>query len=645
MSFGAPLGLLALLALPALIAIHLFRRRFRPRPTTGLFLWGDARLAPAAGRRRQRLVWRASLLFELLAALALTWFLSDPHLGHRERARHLIVVLDDRARLQATLPDGSQVADVLRAALSVRLRALDRDDRVTLITSGRPARILAGPAASAPEAAELLDRWRPAAPMHALDDAIGLAVDLATEGVGAQQTANLLVVSDRAPLGLADTAGVFTRGLARPAGGLVDARWIRAADGERLAVRAVAHGGPAVRTLVVRAGDRELARRALSLGPEEAQTVVLPLPADPPDSLSVALLGEDPVAVDDQATLVRPPSRQVRVAIAVPPEVAGPVRRALMAVVGVTLVTDADAADLVVLGAHTPAPAGDDAWTLRLAPGAGAVVVGPFLAARGNALLRGVDFTGVIWVGAPAAGEGEDPGNALTVGEDPGNALTVGEDPGDSLLVAGEAGLVAETWRGRTRHVVVHVDLTRSNLVDHPAWPGLVANLVAARRDALPGPLRTNVPLGQEARVTLPVGRDTLRLVPPDGGVPLDLAADARGEVLIPPLDRPGVYGLELGPDPAADPAAPAPAAAGPWGRMNALLVGPELSDLSGATSLDVAPADLGEGDVERRRGPAAHLIPLLVALLAGLAAWVAFRREERGAAEALAPQPAGGTR
>ncbi|PKN56383.1 MAG: hypothetical protein CVU56_16475, partial [Deltaproteobacteria bacterium HGW-Deltaproteobacteria-14] len=483
------------------------------------------------------------------------------------------------------------------------------------------------PAASPPEAAALLDRWRPAAPMHALDDAIGLAVDLATEGVGAQQTANLLVVSDRAPLGLADTAGVFTRGLARPASGLVDARWIRAADGERLAVRAVAHGAPALRTLVARAGDRELARRALSLGPEEAQTVVLPLPAGlsktSADTLTVTLLGDDPVAADDQATLVRPPSREVRVAIAVPPEVAGPVRRALNAVEGVTLVTEADAADLVVLGADTPAPAGDDAWTLRLVPGAGAVVLGPFLAARGDALLRGVDFTGVIWVGAPAAGEGED--------------------PGDSLLVAGAAGLVAETRIGRTRHVVVHVDLTRSNLSDHPAWPGLIANLVAARRDALPGPLRTNVPLGQAARVTLPVGRDTLRLVPPDGGVALDLAADARGEVLIPPLDRPGTYTLELGPDPSADPAAPAPAA-GPWGRINALLVGPELSDLSGATSLDVAPADLGEGDVERRRGAAAHLIPLLVALLAGLGAWVAFRREERGAAEAPAPHPARGT-
>ena len=605
MSFGAPWGLLGLLAIPALIAIHLFRRRFRPRPVAGLFLWGDARLAPAAGRRRQRLIWRASLLCELLASLALSWFLSDPHIGHRERAHHLIVVLDDRARLQATLPNGQVVADVLRAALRVRLAALDRDDRVTLVISGHPARILAGPATSPGAAAALLDGWRPAAAMHPLDDALGLGVDLATEAGAAAPTANLLVVSDRAPPGLPDTVGLLTRGLARPACGLADARWIRAADGDRLAIRVVAHGGPALRTLVVRAGAKELARRDLSLAPEEAETVVLPLPASPPEALAVALLGDDPVPADDAVTLVRPAAREVRVAVAVPAAVAPPVTRALLAVEGVRLVADAAAADLVFLGPDTPGPAAPQAWTLRLAPGDGPVVIGPFLAARGNPLLRGVDFTGVIWVGAPLAAQGEDAGEAL--------------------LVAGQAGLVSEARASRARHVTLHVDLARSNLVDQPAWPELVANLVEARRAALPGPLRANVPLGQETRATLAEGRDGLRVLPPGGGPALELAADAVGEVLIPPLERPGVHVLALAPDPSAP-----PTAEGPWAWVNAILVDPEISDLAEASTVDTEPADLGEGEVERRRGPAEHLLPLLVALLAGLGAWLAWRREER---------------
>jgi hypothetical protein len=49
-TFAAPLGLLALLAIPAIVAIHLFRRRFPVRPVAGLFLWQIGRQTPEAGR-------------------------------------------------------------------------------------------------------------------------------------------------------------------------------------------------------------------------------------------------------------------------------------------------------------------------------------------------------------------------------------------------------------------------------------------------------------------------------------------------------------------------------------------------------------------------------------------------------------------
>ena len=51
--FATPLGLLALLAIPAIIAIHLFRRRFPVRPVAGLFLWQACGRRPkaAAGSR------------------------------------------------------------------------------------------------------------------------------------------------------------------------------------------------------------------------------------------------------------------------------------------------------------------------------------------------------------------------------------------------------------------------------------------------------------------------------------------------------------------------------------------------------------------------------------------------------------------
>ena len=51
MMFATPLGLLALLAIPAIVAIHLFRRRFPVRPVAGLFLWQVMRQTPEEGTR------------------------------------------------------------------------------------------------------------------------------------------------------------------------------------------------------------------------------------------------------------------------------------------------------------------------------------------------------------------------------------------------------------------------------------------------------------------------------------------------------------------------------------------------------------------------------------------------------------------
>ena len=81
MIFTTPLGLLALLSVPAIVAIHLFRRRFPPRQVAGLFLWQSARQVPQGGGRLDRLPITASLLLECLAALALSLILAGARLS------------------------------------------------------------------------------------------------------------------------------------------------------------------------------------------------------------------------------------------------------------------------------------------------------------------------------------------------------------------------------------------------------------------------------------------------------------------------------------------------------------------------------------------------------------------------------------
>ena len=81
MIFATPLGLLALLAIPAIVAIHLFRRRFPVRPVAGLFLWQIGRQTPEGGGKIARLPITASLILECLAALALALILAGARLS------------------------------------------------------------------------------------------------------------------------------------------------------------------------------------------------------------------------------------------------------------------------------------------------------------------------------------------------------------------------------------------------------------------------------------------------------------------------------------------------------------------------------------------------------------------------------------
>jgi hypothetical protein len=52
--FAHPLGLLALLALPAVVALHLYRRRFELRRVSALFLWRVDDHVPLAAANASR---------------------------------------------------------------------------------------------------------------------------------------------------------------------------------------------------------------------------------------------------------------------------------------------------------------------------------------------------------------------------------------------------------------------------------------------------------------------------------------------------------------------------------------------------------------------------------------------------------------
>lgn len=569
LTIGAPLGLLGLLAVPAILGIHLLRRRFPSRPVTALFLYGPPELALATGRKPEPLRWRASLWCELAAALVATWLLADVHWAGTTSARHLIVVLDDRLRIAARLsPEENGTdspAERLRQDLRRRMSALGPGDRVSLIASGEPPRLLAGPAAEPARALLALAAWRPAAPWHEPGEALALGADLAAKG------GEIWFASDRVPDDVPATVGLIARGEARPTRVLAEVDWRRDGDGDRLVIRQV---GTAPRRGILIADH-------LRVLPPGEDLALIPLPPELAKLgvVTVALTGPDPLPA--QATVLRPDARPVRVAAAMPAK-AG-IERILAAL---PQVLTGGAAPHLVLGG----PSAPGAWSLQVEPGPAPAVLGPFLTRRGHPIVADLDATGCLWSG--------------------GAPLTSLPATATVLLAGGDTVLLSEARRGPDHLLTIHADLAKGSLASHPFWPTLIAATVEARRAALPGIARPNRRLGESFAAIMPPG--TVELIAPDGAQ-VALPTDADGAVVIPGAALAGEHLLRVDGKPVA--------------KFQAEALDPRMGDLAAATSADRPAADR-QAMVQRRRHPGETLGPLVLIALLTVAAVVFFRRE-----------------
>jgi hypothetical protein len=485
MIFTAPLGLLALLAIPAIVAIHLFRRRFPPRPVAGLFLWQVVQQTPTGGGRVSKLPITASLILECLAALALALILAGARLRPDSASEHLVVLLDDSASMAAVNTQNESPQDRAAQRILEEVERLGRNVRVTLIQSGERPSVLAGPAALAVEAAPALETWKPQSQHHSLAMGLRLARELAG------RTGRVMVFSDAPPD--AEIEGIQWVSAGEPLGniGIVGAqRSLSPSEGRGTISLTLANAAPAnarTRLRLIAEGKEVLAQEVTV--PPKTSSLNLPLPPGLPP-VTVAL-SDDALARDNEVTLVEPRPQIVAVENRLS---AGRGRdaldRALRAVSGVT---PSERGQLVFGPAGLlESPAEPGVWHVGfgraparlLAAGEPQDFLGPFVPEKRHPLLQGVTLAGVVWSGAmPLAANAVHPvvssGNQLLIG-------FLGQRPEEGILF--------------------NLDLERTNLIRAPDWPILVSNLVEMRRQELPGPERWNYRAGEWVRVRL--GRD-----------------------------------------------------------------------------------------------------------------------------------------
>ena len=530
LTFVNPWGLLALLAVPVILAIHLFRRRYPVRRVAGLFLWTGTTRIHDAGRVRDRLPLTASLLLEVLAVILLALMLAQPRFSLGRRP-HLVVVLDDSASMSATLAPGVTVRERAIREIEERVEELGRRTVPTIITTGRRPAVIAGPAASWGRAREQLETWRPTSRHH--DPAA--AWELGRQLAGRE--AELLFLTD-APA--EESSSVPARmeivALGEPNANLAiaSARWAvdsRQGTGEILGhITNFADEGVTAELIATRGGNQQF-RQTMTLPPGATQA----FDADVPVGLGKITLRldapDDHLAIDDIVTLIEPKTRVVHVANQLPDghPASEPLRRALAAIPGIELV-ETNTADLIITDRGARAPSDPDAWWLAL--GAEAIaeetsiieVSVPVMVDTESPLLAGVTFDGVTKM--------------------PTKPLPFS---GVVLAWRGQTPLVARRTDTPTRAYALNIDFASSNLAKSPDWPIFISNLVSLVRQDLPGLRRWNYRAGESISLKLP--RSDRR-----GDAPLTLAGPAkalpipRTRVLdIPPPHQPGVYQLRDG--------------------------------------------------------------------------------------------------
>jgi hypothetical protein len=89
-TFGNPAGFLALLAIPAILAIHFLQRESRRVATSTLFLLEQLAPESAEGRHFERLRNSMPLWMQLAAACLATWLLADPRWVRPDAAQHVM---------------------------------------------------------------------------------------------------------------------------------------------------------------------------------------------------------------------------------------------------------------------------------------------------------------------------------------------------------------------------------------------------------------------------------------------------------------------------------------------------------------------------------------------------------------------------
>lgn len=607
MSFAFPLGLLGLLTVPPIVALHMFSKRARRHIISSLDLWDFAEVE-VRGQKFHPIPPTLLMVIDVLIAIALALALSQPQI-HADlaegRARHMTVLLDDSISMTATDLTPDRFFHARLEAMNL-LRGLGPKDVGTVFTFGaRPERVGDTRDTDLPELINRVASLQAGGTGQSLRQALALAL----AGVEPGLPAEIHILSDasfRDPAidALPHPTQVEVYGSSSQNAAVIDLS-VRTFGGSETHVfaRFINFGHDSAQRLATLLADgNPIDSSPVTIPPESELTQVWSI-SGRPASIAVELVGEDALEADDRATRGLPPERAVQAGLVTSSP--SPIDRALGAISAVDfeIISPDDYLpgldfDLTIFRHYLPEewPSGlvfviDPPIETDLLTLSGPTkVIEPPIPLK-DPLLTGVDFSGVRWAGKWS--------------------LEDFPEEYDVLMRSGEEPLMIRWVEGGSRITLFLTQTDDGNFAEHPAFPIMIANIAqAARGPIIEGQILAGEPIPLPSYLQYP----SMRIFPPDGET-IQLTRDRPSEWR--DTNLPGYYGLEL---------------TDPDGRTIALTLGANVGTREEA---DILPrgweisADQSTTAVDSEAGAAINLTPWLLgaaALLLLLEAGLAWR-------------------
>ena len=475
LTLANPLGLLALLGIPAVLAIHFLQRKAVELPISTLFLLERTHRDAASGRRLERIIPSIPLWMQLLGVLLLAWFLAEPRFQKSGSVQRVAIVLDSSASMGVFKNEA-----IARLATELpRFQGPASTVELTVIESApnRP-RLYAG--ASVDELKVALEKWQPLDGLNDPTQALRLARSLVSrEGTVIYLTdtpadslpfeARLIAVGDS--IGNVGFTGVS---FATEEGALVWRALVR--NYSKTAV-------DRTWSIQTSAGGTEL--RPLHLDPGALITLQSAFPTNAKNVRLV--LTPDRFSLDDTLPLVAPKPKTLALFTATSPAFADlteKLRRALDAAVPTH---DAVTADLSITSYDPLAPVlppGNSVIFVEDSTRSGAYLKSDILA-EPHPLLDGLNW------------------QSLLVRE----TIQLDRLPSDTVLLwQDKRPLIFLREKAATRQLCFNFDLRLSNAANQPAFIVLLHRFAESIREAKVAATSANLETGQPIQITSALG-------------------------------------------------------------------------------------------------------------------------------------------